>query len=158
MNLKNTSLSQAWTFMIDCKLVEKKLRNIENFVKELTSVNLESAEAFSKNIIVKRFIERNIELAIIQMIDICKHLISALKLAEPESYAHSIDILAQEGIIPVNHVKTFKEMFRFRNMLIHIYDNVNEELVYDIYKRHLEDFNTFVNIIRDGVLKKNYTP
>jgi uncharacterized protein YutE (UPF0331/DUF86 family) len=72
--------------MIDKHLIEKKLRKIEEFLKELKTVSVGSVEEFKKDIVVKRFIERNIELAIEQMVDICKHCISGLDLREPETY------------------------------------------------------------------------
>jgi len=71
--------------MIDKHLIEKKLRKVEEFLKELKAVSVGSVEEFKKDIVVKRFIERNIELAIEQMVDICKHFISGLDLREPET-------------------------------------------------------------------------
>ncbi len=52
---------QEWVFMIDKPLVEKKLRRIEEFLRELKSVKIGTIEEFKKDIITKRFIERNIE-------------------------------------------------------------------------------------------------
>ncbi len=53
--------------MIDKHLIEKKLRRIEGFLREIegaeTPVDFDS---FSSNIIFKRFVERNIELAVDQ--------------------------------------------------------------------------------------------
>ncbi len=50
--------------MIDRPLIEKKLRKIEEFLKELAIVKIESVEEFKDNIVTKRFVERNPELAI----------------------------------------------------------------------------------------------
>jgi uncharacterized protein YutE (UPF0331/DUF86 family) len=81
--------------MIDKILIEKKLRKIEEFLKEIESVNLESFEEFKADIVKKRFIERNLELSIEQMIDICKHFVSSLDLKEPETYSEYIDRLVK---------------------------------------------------------------
>jgi uncharacterized protein YutE (UPF0331/DUF86 family) len=81
--------------MIDQPLIEKKLRKIEEFLKELKIVNIENYEEFKRNIVAKRFIERNLELAIEQMIDICKHLVSGLDLKEPETFAECFEILGK---------------------------------------------------------------
>jgi len=39
-------------------------------------------------------------------------------------------------------------MVRFRNMLIHVYDRINDEITFDIYTRRLNDFVLFVSLIR----------
>lgn len=77
--------------MIDQHLVEKKLRRIEEFLREIVPAEAPpNFDAFAANIIFKRFVERNVELAIEQMIDICKSqkhiLIVSLYLAKPISY------------------------------------------------------------------------
>ncbi|MEW6740588.1 MAG: DUF86 domain-containing protein [Nitrospirota bacterium] len=140
--------------MIDKPLVEKKLRRIEEFLRELRDVEIGTIEEFKENIITKRFIERNIELAIEQMIDVCKHLVSGLDLSEPETYSECFDILAEKGIIVKESVDTFKSMVRFRNILIHAYEGVDDSITYGVYKRRLEDFRAFVREVRDYLIKE----
>lgn len=139
--------------MLDKPLIEKKLRKIEEFLRELRTVRIESFDEFKENIVVKRFIERNIELSIEQMVDICKHFISTLDLKEPETYSECFDILAKAMVIPEGTINTFKSMVRFRNILIHAYDGIDDSITYGLYKRHLEDFRTFINSIREYIQK-----
>ena len=76
--------------MIDKYLVEKKLRRIEEFLREIVSAEAPpNFDAFAANIIFKRFVERNIEL-VEQMIDVRKHFIASLNLQEPETYSDCI--------------------------------------------------------------------
>jgi uncharacterized protein YutE (UPF0331/DUF86 family) len=140
--------------MIDKPLVEKKLRRIEEFLRELRDVEIGTIEEFKENIITKRFIERNIELAIEQMIDVCKHLVSGLDLSEPETYSECFDILSEEGIIAKESVDTFKSMVRFRNILIHAYEGVDDSITYGVYKRRLDDFRAFAREIREYLTKE----
>jgi uncharacterized protein YutE (UPF0331/DUF86 family) len=139
--------------MIDKHLVEKKLRKIEDFMRELKDVEIETIEEFKKNIVVKRFIERNIELAIEQMVDICRHFVSGLDLAEPETYAGCFDMLAGQAVISQHNIDMFKSMVRFRNILIHAYEGVDDSITYGIYKRRLDDFKSFIKEIRDYLVK-----
>ena len=88
--------------MIDRHLVEKKLRRIEEFLREIVSAEATpDFDAFAANIIFKRFVERNIELAIEQMIDVCKHFIASLNLQEPETYSDCFVILGKADILPI---------------------------------------------------------
>lgn len=139
--------------MIDEKLIEKKLRRIEEFLREIKNVEIDSIDKFRGNIVTKRFVERNIELAIEQMVDICKHLVSGLDLSEPETYVECIDTLAKEKIISGENLDTFKAMIRFRNILIHAYDGVDDSITYGIYKQRLNDFRIFIQEIRSYLLK-----
>jgi len=139
--------------MIDKTLVEKKLRRIEEFLRELKNVEISTVEEFKENVITRRFIERNIELAIEQMIEICKHFVSGLDLSEPETYSECFDMLAKEGVILEQSLDTFKSMVRFRNILIHAYEGVDDSMTYGIYKRRLDDFKIFIKEIRDYILE-----
>jgi uncharacterized protein YutE (UPF0331/DUF86 family) len=139
--------------MIDKILVEKKLRRIEEFLRELKNVEIGTIEEFKKNVITRRFVERNIELSIEQMIEICKHFIGGLDLSEPETYSECFDMLAKEGVILDQSLDTFKSMVRFRNVLIHAYEGVDDSITYGIYKRRLDDFEIFIKEIRDYLLK-----
>jgi uncharacterized protein YutE (UPF0331/DUF86 family) len=139
--------------MIDKILVEKKLRRIEEFLRELKNVEIGTIEEFKENVITRRFVERNIELAIEQMIEICKHFISGLDLSEPETYSECFDMLAKEGVILEQSLDTFKSMVRFRNILIHAYEGVDDSITYGIYKRRLNDFEIFIKEIREYLLE-----
>lgn len=137
--------------MIDKILVEKKLRKIEELLRELNSVEVKNFQEFKKNFVIKRFIERNIELSIEQMVDVCKHLISGLDLKEPETYAECFDILCECKIIPEENLDDFKKMVRFRNILIHSYDKVDDTITFSVFKKDIGDFRMFINVIRDNI-------
>jgi uncharacterized protein YutE (UPF0331/DUF86 family) len=134
--------------MIDKVLLRSKLKKIEEFVKELKSREKISFEDFQKNVVLKRFVERNLELAIQQMIDICKHIVSRLNLREPISYADCFEILVEEGYLSEDNLEKYKNMARFRNLLIHIYEKVTDKIVYEIFQKNLEDFELFVDEVK----------
>jgi uncharacterized protein YutE (UPF0331/DUF86 family) len=141
--------------MTDKQLVEKKLRTIEQYVRELRNVEFKTFESFREDVIKKRFVERNIELSIEQMIDICRHIVSSLDLKEPETYAECFKVLGTKGIIPDGKIATFQKMVRYRNMLIHAYNGVDDSITYGIFKKQLGDFDAFIRLIRDFLLKSD---
>jgi len=141
--------------MLDRELIEKKLRKIEELLREMTLAKITTFEEFDKNIIVKRFIERNIELAVEQMVDICKHIVSSLDLREPQTYSECMDILHEAGIVDTKNLETYKAMIRFRNLLIHGYDAVDSSIVYGIYRKRLDDFKRFIEEVRIFLHKYN---
>ncbi|MBI4850136.1 MAG: DUF86 domain-containing protein [Nitrospirae bacterium] len=140
--------------MIDKNLIEKKLRRIEDFLRELDAVQVASFDEFKADVIRKRFIERNIELSIEQMVDTCKHIVSALNLREPETYSECFEILKEGNVITEEVAGTYQSMVRFRNILIHAYEGVDDSITYGIYKTRLEDFRKFISSIREFLKEK----
>lgn len=140
--------------MIDFQLLEKKIRRIEELLAEIEAVpGPGSLKDYSQNIVFKRFVERNVELAVEQVINIAKHLISALDLKEPETYAGALDLLAPAGVLTQSHLDTYKAMVRFRNLLVHGYDGVEDAVIYGIYKKRLGDFRDFIGEIRQYLVQ-----
>lgn len=135
--------------MIDKVLIEKKLRKIKEFLNEIEPVKINSFEEFKNNVMAKRFIERNIELCIEQMIDVCKHIVAGLDLNEPGTYRECFEIISSNGIISKKNSNIYESMAKFRNLIIHSYDYVDDSVVYVIFKNRLTDFKTFIDEIRN---------
>lgn len=72
--------------------------------------------------------------AIEAIVDISNHLISKLSLGKPKSYTDVFKILGQTGIFSEDNVKTFIQMAKFRNLLVHLYWQVDKEKVYEILR------------------------
>ena len=47
-----------------------------------------------------------------------------------------------------------KKMTGFRNIVVHMYERVDLELVYGIYRRHLKDFERFARAIEVFLRKR----
>ena len=134
--------------MIDRLLVERKLGKIEEYLRELRAVQVTSLEEYKRNVVTRRFIERQLELCVEQMIDVCKHLVAGLDLAQPETYAGCFDILGDAGVVAEHQVPVFKAMARFRNLLVHGYDDVDDAVTYGIFTVRLGDFTAYATAIR----------
>lgn len=89
----------------------------------------------------------NFVIAIESSIDICNHIISQNSYRAPEDYADTFQVLGEHGAFDKDFVKDLKEMARFRNRLIHLYWEVDDEQVYEILQSRLEDFKTFMDRI-----------
>jgi uncharacterized protein YutE (UPF0331/DUF86 family) len=85
--------------------------------------------------------------AIESAIDICNHIISQNGYRTPEDYGDTFQIMGEQGAFNEDFVKALKNMARFRNRLIHLYWEVNDEQVYEILQNRLNDFKTFLDSI-----------
>lgn len=80
-------------------------------------------------------------------IDICNHIISQNGYRIPEGYADTFQVLGEQGVFNTDFVGDLKEMAKFRNRLIHLYMEVNDELVHDILQSKLDDFKSFMDAV-----------
>ena len=85
--------------------------------------------------------------AIEPAIDICNHIISQNGYRSPEDYGDTFQILGEQGAFDNDFITVLKEMARFRNRLIHLYWEVDDEQVYEILQMRLDDFKRFLDNI-----------
>lgn len=93
--------------------------------------------------------ERNIQVAIEACLDIGKIIIANQGLAEPEDNKGIFSVLAEAGIITKESLSFLTPMAGTRNILVHGYDRIDDALIYGIIKKHLINFEDFLNQVRD---------
>ena len=85
--------------------------------------------------------------AIEAALQICFHVSAQRVHRVPEEYAECFSILGEAGILESGLARDLQQMARFRNMLVHVYWEVDYRRVYDILQEHLDDLRRFVQAI-----------
>jgi uncharacterized protein YutE (UPF0331/DUF86 family) len=88
-------------------------------------------------------IEHGLQLSIQCVLDVCHYLVADLALGVPATSQEAIELLRDTGIFPATFADTLVQMARFRNLLVHVYAQVDIELVYDHLQNYLDDFGQF---------------
>jgi len=140
--------------MVDKELVSRKLSQLRAYVEELERAEDISWEKYQSDVRVRAFVERFIHLAIEEAIDVANHFVSFYQWREPTSFRDLFSILQEHGIVPQVHLQTFQNMASFRNMLVHRYESIDDELVFGIFKKRLGDFHLFIALVSDWVDKQ----
>lgn len=83
--------------------------------------------------------------AIEACIDICNHVISRNGYRAPEDYADTFAVMGEVEAFDQGFVDELKKMAKFRNRLVHIYWEVDDEQLYEILQNRLGDFNRFLD-------------
>ena len=128
---------------------------MERYVEELEDMLPEEKE-YLKNLVKKRACEKTIELAIESMIDVCAMLVSFQKLGMPTDEDNIFDILVRKKVIHKNMSEKLRAMKGFRNIIVHKYGEVKDELTYEFLSTKLNDFKEFKETCIK-YLKKNIT-
>lgn len=128
--------------MLDRERTLTKLDELDGYVQELQAIAPQSFAEYQK-IEKKRACERLLQIAVECVIDICSLFVSGLRLGLPAEEDDLFEKLEQAGILSPRMKETVKEMKGFRNILVHEYGRVDDEIVYQATKTRLGDFADF---------------
>lgn len=132
--------------MTDPDLIEKRLAWIERLLAELRS--MVRPEAIPGDLMVRRFTEHTLQLAIQAALDVASHIVSDQHLGEPRTNRELFELLANGGWLEPDQVPALRSMTGFRNIVVHGYLIVDPAIVRNVVENHLTDLDRFVLTIR----------
>lgn len=135
--------------------ISRKLRNMKKYLDFLRSYKSITKEELEENYELESAIERNFHLAIESVLDIGEIIISAEEFEKPEDYRSIILILGKSGIIPNDFAEYFADIAGFRNILVHLYEDLDIEKLHNYLQNNLEDISEFAKIIANYIERKN---
>jgi uncharacterized protein YutE (UPF0331/DUF86 family) len=108
-------------------IVESKLRFLEQTLADLEGWSLGDSMEFARNSLLRRAVERALQLAVESMIDVAERILAAQHLVPEDTAAQSL---------------------RFRNFIVHRYEQIDPQIVYSLAKGKLSCFRDFVDEVR----------
>lgn len=85
--------------------------------------------------------------AIESCIDMCNHIISKNSFRVPEDYADTFRVMSEEGALEKEKLNDLVAMAKFRNRLVHLYWEVNNDQLHEILLSRLGDFGMVLTSI-----------
>jgi len=85
--------------------------------------------------------------AIESSIDMCNHVIARNGYRVPEDYADTFKVMAEAGAFDADFSDELRNMAKFRNRLVHLYWQVDDQQLYEIVQSRLDDFKKFLDSI-----------
>jgi len=140
--------------LLDRERLLAKIDELEGYLKELEQVKPTSFEEYKK-VEKKRSCERLLQLSIECMIDICALIVTGLRLGLPSEEDDLFERLEQAGIISPVMKETLRKMKAFRNILVHEYGRIDDQLVFEVLQERLYDFETFKREITEAIRHRN---
>lgn len=128
---------------MDKERILAKIDELDSYLGELEQVKPSSLEEYTTSIEKKRSCERILQIAIESVIDICQIIISDMKLGLPSDEDDMIKKLEDNNIISKNLALILSGMKGFRNILVHKYGIVDDELVFEMLSERVDDFDKF---------------
>lgn len=85
----------------------------------------------------------NLQRACEAVLDLGMYVVSNRKLGLPQNKRECFELLAQNGIISEETKRNMQGMIGFRNIAVHDYKEIDEEILKDVIENHLEDLLEF---------------
>ncbi|MBZ4662595.1 MAG: hypothetical protein JG776_277 [Caloramator sp.] len=143
---------------MDEKLITQ-LRLLKKYMDMLKKIASHNKEEYLSDEILKGAAERYLQLSIETCINIGSRIISLEQfnknISAPETYADVFEILKNIGLLDEEFAKNLKNMAKFRNKLVHMYWELDDEFVFNIIKNNLGDIEEFMKVSAEYI--KNNT-
>ena len=140
--------------MVDKTLILRKLSEVDQYRNQLSEYSAITIKEYSKDWKVQRIVERTLQMMIEACLDIAGHIISDEEFRVPESYADMMRILYENDIINAPLENVMNKMAKFRNFIVHHYNNVDHTIVISILHKNLDDFERFKTAIVSYLKRK----
>lgn len=141
--------------MVDRAVIERLLVQLEEYLRDLDEARIHYTLAHLKeNKIIRRYIERTLQVAIEACLDLAGHIISYEGFREPLDNKDCFQVLLENDIIPPELNERLKKMAQFRNVVVHDYIRVNPEIVYAIVQKNIRDIVAFSQIVGKKFLRQ----
>jgi uncharacterized protein YutE (UPF0331/DUF86 family) len=128
--------------MVDPEAVVARLRLLAQLLAELEVTRGRGREIYRAQRELRLATERRLQLALQACIDIAAHLLAERNVPAPQDYAGLFPALAEAGVLESGLARRLASAARQRNLLVHLYLDVDDELVWRSLGR-LDDLRDF---------------
>lgn len=128
-------------------IIKRKLDLISQRVSKLRSRVPLTSKELDNDFFLRSGIERTLQVCVEAMIDIANRIIF-LEGRPPstESFA-SLEQLQDMEIL--NDAAYYRNMVKFRNLIVHRYEQIETDILVMVVNRHLDDFDRFTREIQE---------
>lgn len=136
------------------KEINFKLEQLGEYVSALKEYQQYDIEEIRNDRTLRGAVERYMEISLACMIDICEMVISSEKLRRPDTYREVILVLGEHDILPMEFAKKLAPAAGFRNVLVHMYADIDLGKLYLHLQNDIDDLELFAEFIAKYLVSK----
>ena len=133
--------------MVDKDIISVKILHVNECLGRLQEKKNIKKELFLRNKDAQDIVLHNLQTAIQGCIDIASHIISDEQWQIPGNVTGLFDVLKERKVINAKTSEILRKMAGFRNIIVHEYEDIDFEKVYDIFKNCMPDFKSYLKQI-----------
>jgi uncharacterized protein YutE (UPF0331/DUF86 family) len=122
-------------------VIIQKLQILDDVLLELRSLGVVSVEQLQQDWLTYRAIERDLQVLIEVMIDVCQRLIALAGMTPTVTAREAVARCVQLGALSQD--EAYHHMVQFRNFIVHHYDRVDPAILVEIVNQRLSDAERF---------------
>lgn len=140
---------------INTKTVKNLLDYLEGEIKDIekSHVTLDKLDE-KNNSIFTDATKHRVQVAVEVVINIAEHIVAGLSLGKPEFARDLFPLLVKEKIIDQALAEKLGEAVGLRNVLVHLYKEVDLVVLADAAAKDLNDLREFAKQINDFLVKQ----
>ena len=133
---------------IHVAVVAAKIEAVRRMLAGIASLPLATEEEFLADVRMVAAGESFLRRALEALFDLGRHILAkGFAIASP-GFKETVRNLLQQGIVDASLAEKMTEMAGYRNRMVHFYDEVTPEELFDVLKNHLGDVETAMAAIQ----------
>jgi uncharacterized protein YutE (UPF0331/DUF86 family) len=134
--------------MVRAEVVRRKLTQLHGYLDELAVHRGLTMDDYVRRGGPRRTVERLLQLIVEAAVDTNVHVVTELEQAPPADYRSSFIAAARQGMIPADLAERLTPAAGLRNLLVHEYGNVRDDLVHAAIAPALDDFRSYAHAVQ----------
>ena len=136
--------------MVDPEVFERRLGRLEELLRDLRVLTTVEQARFLADKGLQAQAERWTHLAIECCLDLANHLIADKGWPSPATYRESFERLQVHGVIDAGLATHMARWAGLRNILVHLYLDVDHQRLYEILTKELDQLEAFGKAMADA--------
>lgn len=116
-------------------LLDTQVLKLEESLKDIT------LGEFEESWILRSMAERALQVAAEILIDIAERILALEKAGPAATAAEAMESLVRLGVL--KSAQPYIDITRFRNLIVHQYEEIDPAILFDLSKKRLSDFRKF---------------
>ncbi|MGQ9723127.1 MAG: type VII toxin-antitoxin system HepT family RNase toxin [Candidatus Jordarchaeum sp.] len=134
--------------------IQSKMDMITDSLEKLNILKRKTYEDFISDFRNIDSALHRLQISIQALLDIGSYIIASMGLRTPNTNAEIIEILTEAGYIPKNKRESYIKMSQFRNRIVHLYNQIDLEVLYEILAEELGEIKDFLKNLLN-IIEKN---
>ncbi len=135
-------------------VVERRLALQRGLLHEMRKLQPLSVERLASEPVIRAAIERMMQSIVDLALDINSHIASSVLERAPSTGRESFDLMVTMGIIETEHADRLKPAVGLRNVLVHMYADIDVALIADSIDAFEAMFSSYVRVVAQWLLRR----
>jgi uncharacterized protein YutE (UPF0331/DUF86 family) len=133
--------------LVDREVLDRRLARVEELLTRLRQLAGVPREEYLREAGLQAQAERWLQLCAESVLDLAAHVIADSGLRTPTTYRESFQILREAGVLEEALAKQMERWAGLRNVLVHLYLDVDQDILFDILQDDLGQVQAFVQAV-----------